>query len=73
MDETRFAEEFLRKMQAGEFDGRLYEIITKLSAGELQQIVKLAESHPGTRANGNGHAPRVEDPVPEVRRGIGQV
>ncbi len=42
MDETRFAEEFLCKMQAGEFDGRLYETIAKLSTHELQQIAARA-------------------------------
>jgi len=42
MDETRLAEEFLLRMQAGEFDGRLYESIEHLSEEELRQIVPLA-------------------------------
>ena len=42
MDETRLAEEFLLRMQAGEFDGRLYETIEQLSEEELRQIVALA-------------------------------
>ena len=47
MDETRLAEEFLGRMQAGEFDGRLYETIAKLSDDELRQIVGLTAKEPG--------------------------
>ena len=60
MDETRLAEEFLLQMQGGEFDGRLYETITKLSTDELQQIVTLAADRhwPTTSSD----APRMREP-----------
>ena len=41
MDETRFAQEFLVRMNAGEFVGRLYQTILNLSSCELQQIACL--------------------------------
>ena len=42
MDETWSAEAFLLRIQAGEFDGRLYGIIENLSDEQLQKIVILA-------------------------------
>jgi hypothetical protein len=42
MDNTKLAEEFLRQVEAGEFDGRLYKIIMNLSKEELSQIAMKA-------------------------------
>jgi hypothetical protein len=40
-----FAEEFVRKLQSGTFDGRVTEEVARLSREQLEQIVQLlAES-----------------------------
>jgi hypothetical protein len=40
-----FAEEFVRKLQSGVFDGRVTEEVSRLTREQLEQIVQLlAES-----------------------------
>ena len=35
--------DFLRRMFAGEFDGRLHEVLSELTTEQLQAIVKLSD------------------------------
>jgi len=44
-----FAEEFVRKLQSGAFDGRVTEEVSHLTREQLEQIVQLLAESEWTR------------------------
>ena len=64
MDETRFAEDLLLRIGAGEFDGRLYQTILNLSEAERKQIITLATQHVASEPN------RSAGPAPHSNTGL---
>jgi hypothetical protein len=45
-------EEFLRKLDMGAFDGRLFEVLDKLTAEQREQIAQLLSERRKVRQNG---------------------